>query len=528
MKKRMLSLLLASTLAFSMTGFVNASEGETDIWARYDETVTLTTIKSDLSSIIYPEGEDINNNAWTKEYQERFNIELVNEWVSDDYDTKLNLQIAEGKLPDVFIVNATQLKQLVQADMLCDLTEVYDTYASDLVKSSEAADQTSFESGMFDGKLYGLAQLGYGSIAQPDYVWIRQDWLAESGLEAPKTMDDLVTIAKTFMTNYGGYGIAADKSLEFLNLIAIGWGAHPNMWVRDAEGNIVYGSTTEEMKNALADWAQWYQEGIISKDFATTDMTKVNEDVINGKVGVMPYYNWWGYAVGADHIAKNGFDAIFRSYEIPSANGEEVLQSIYCENSTYIVVSKECENPDAVFKLINFYSYIASAEATEKEPELKTTLTTGELGHTQTTTRIFDPTTLATEWGNINHACLTGETEGMPANHLESYENIQKFLENPLENTGVTGGYCQCGFEGSPYTIANDCFENGKYVNNVLWAYTPETLGKTGSTLADILTEGFTKIILGDQPIDYFDTVVANWKAAGGEQATLEMEELYN
>lgn len=50
----------------------------------------------------------------------------------------------------------------------------------------------------------------------------------------------------------------------------------------------------------------------------------------------------------------------------------------------------------------------------------------------------------------------------------------------------------------------------------------------SGTTLEDILTEGFTKIIIGDQPIDYFDTVVDNWKAAGGEQVTLEMNEIYN
>ena len=60
-----------------------------------------------------------------------------------------------------------------------------------------------------------------------------------------------------------------------------------------------------------------------------------------------------------------------------------------------------------------------------------------------------------------------------------------------------------------------------------LKGFTPETILNTGTTLDDILTEGFTKIIIGDQPIEYFDTVVENWKKAGGEQATKEMNELY-
>ena len=558
MKKKSIAMILAVALTFSVVGCGNGTgsdkapagdpvdreektggevqedaagtlkdTAEVDIWASYDEPVTITTVKRDLSSIIYPEGDNIDENGWTREYQKRFNINLVNEWVSDDYDTKLNLQIAEGKLPDVFVVSAPQLKQLVEADMLYDLTDLYDTYASDGIKGCEQADESSFQSAVFNGRLYGLAQLGYGNIAQPDFVWIRHDWMKEFGLSAPETMDELVNIARTFMKEKGGYGIAADKSLEFLNLIAIGWGAHPNMWVRDDNGNIVYGSTTEEMKNALADWAEWYQEGIISPEFATTDMVKANEDVINGKVGVMPYYNWWGFAVGADHISKNGFDAIFSSYNVPSANGEKVLQSIYCDNSSYVVISKDCKNPEAVFKLINFYYYMAT-DGPNEEPELANALNSNELPHTQMTTRIMDPTTLETEWGSINKACVTGDTTGIADKYVEHYNQIQDFLADPLNNTEKTGEYCQCGFEGSPYTLGKECFDKGNYVENVLWAYMPETLGKTGSTLGDIITEGFTKIIMGEEPISYFDTVVENWKTAGGEQATREMEELYN
>ena len=45
-------------------------------------------------------------------------------------------------------------------------------------------------------------------------------------------------------------------------------------------------------------------------------------------------------------------------------------------------------------------------------------------------------------------------------------------------------------------------------------------------TLNDLLQEGFTKIIVGQEPIDYFDTLVENWKRAGGEQATKEVNEM--
>ena len=47
------------------------------------------------------------------------------------------------------------------------------------------------------------------------------------------------------------------------------------------------------------------------------------------------------------------------------------------------------------------------------------------------------------------------------------------------------------------------------------------------STLNDILTEGFTMIILGNESVDYFDTVVESWKAAGGDVVTAAVNEMY-
>ena len=48
-----------------------------------------------------------------------------------------------------------------------------------------------------------------------------------------------------------------------------------------------------------------------------------------------------------------------------------------------------------------------------------------------------------------------------------------------------------------------------------------------GTTLDDILTEGFTKIITGEVPVDYFDTLVEEWRTAGGDTATKEVNEMY-
>ena len=159
-------------------------------------------INSDLN---YQEGDDITNNPWIRGYKEKLNIEVVPaftaEW--DDYFTNINLAIVDKNLPDVCMVQTTQLQQLIEADMLYDLSELYETYASDTIKSYMAMEPESFDSGKSDGKLYGIAQLGVGPIAQINPVWIRKDWKDALGLEDPKTMEDLIAIEKAFQQEYG-------------------------------------------------------------------------------------------------------------------------------------------------------------------------------------------------------------------------------------------------------------------------------------------------------------------------------------
>ena len=91
--------------------------------APYNETVTLEVALMINADLNYQEGDDITNKPWIRGYKEKLNIEVVPaftaEW--DDYFTNINLAIADKTLPDVCMVQTTQLQQLIEADMLNDL-----------------------------------------------------------------------------------------------------------------------------------------------------------------------------------------------------------------------------------------------------------------------------------------------------------------------------------------------------------------------------------------------------------------------
>lgn len=543
--KRIIAVLLSACMVVGMTGCMKSGGNGTsvkekkdrkavevpeELWDPYEETVTITTAGPELGAVRWREGDDYDNNPWTRAYKDRFNIKVVNDWISNDYNTKLNLAIADGSIPDVFYVGSQQLRELQEADMIWDLTEVYDKYASDLLKGYMEQENATFETGKLDGKLYGklygIPQLSYGIIDQPNYIWIRKDWKEKLKLEDPKTMDDVLSIAKAFQKEYGGYGLAENQGLSSLNILAPAWGAHPGIWVETDNGNFEYGSVQPEMKEVLKTYSEWYKEGIIDPEFATKDFEKMNQGVLGNAVGVSPYYQWWGYNPGQDMVANNGKDSILEPYKIPSVTGEEVKASVPFNNFGYIVVSKNCKNPEAVLKLLNFFAHVMD-ESDQEDPQFIDELFKDAYSDIPCTLRVLNPNTDYNQYVKVTEALKEG-TEVDPATLGKDgvkYQNSVDFIKNG-DAKGV-GDYLQQGGPKSAYGIAKEMIDNEEYIKDAMWGPSTETLLKSGSTLDDILTEGFTKIIVGEKDIDFFDTLVADWEKAGGEKATEEINTTY-
>ena len=486
-------------------------EAPDDIWAPYSETVVVTTMGEENSGTEFQNGDDYGNNPWYRAYKERFNIDLQNKWISNDYGTKLNLAIADKDIADVFYVDSAR-------------------YASDILKQYRKDYADTWDTGCFDGSLYGMPQMSYGIIDQFQYIWIRQDWMRECGFDAPETMDDVIEIATTFAKKYGGYGLAECQTLENLYRVALSWGAHPGIWVEQADGTLGYGTIQPEMKEALAQYTQWYADGIINPNFTTLNWDKMMQGMINGECGVIPFAQWFGYNPLPDLIKNQGPDAIFFPYEIPTQDGSPILGSVSFSNTGYVVISKDCKNPEAVMKIVNFYIYTVNDAVGKESNEYLSELHSFNYPNVVRGTRIINPMNDYNQYIQVKDAFdryLAGETVDTSAlgTNLSKYESCVNWTESKDPN-GV-GDFLQQGNDRSAYGIAKEYVDKEQYVKDGKWGPDTATLQAAGSTLNDILVEGFTKIIIGEKPIDYFDELVQQWYTAGGEQATKEINETY-
>lgn len=497
----------------------------------YEETVTITTVRDNPTAVDFRDGDTLEDNTWTRAWKDRFNIEVDYQWVADDYATNLNLSIAEGSIPDVMLVDYQQMQQLYEADMLLEISDLFEEYANDNLKDYMEYDSETFETAFFEDGLYGIPQLSYGYIDQFPPMWIRNDWLEEVGADNPETMDDMLAIARSFKEEFGGYPISENQNLLGMNFSAVAWDAYPNTWIENDSGEIVYGSIQPEMKEVLSAWRGFYEEGLINPEFAVRDSDAEYQALMNSESGIQFHYQWWGYTPGVDLVSNLGPDALFIPHPVPTATGEDLMHPIRYNNTGYVVISKDMKNPEATFKLLNFFAYMMDDapgnESTEFVESLFTRDYSPALPHAF---RVINP-----ENDNIQYAIVSeavekyyaGEEVDVEAlgSHAVKYLDIVRWIEDK-DPQGV-GNWLQQGHEMSAYAYAQDMMDNDQYFSDKLWGVQPNTLATTGSTLNDILIEGFTQIITGAQEVDYFDTLIENWNVSGGEQATIEMNEMY-
>ena len=114
------------------------TDGPIDPMGKYETPVKVSIARSTDSARQFHEGDTWEDNDYTRAYKENFNIEIEHKVATNDdqYTERMNVVIASGDLPDIMLVNGSQLQQLVESDLIEDLTEYYDKYATPTLRET--------------------------------------------------------------------------------------------------------------------------------------------------------------------------------------------------------------------------------------------------------------------------------------------------------------------------------------------------------------------------------------------------------
>mgnify|MGYP003355416212 CR=1 FL=1 len=224
-KKKLVSMLLVGAMTFSLlagcgskptdagTADVPASEVEGGsvstetagsqeaAFQKFPEVVEVHIGQGVSPTDTLPEGLSVENNQYTDYLLENFNIKVVVDWTAasgNDYTQKVALCIASNTLPDAMTVSREYMLKAARSGQLYDITDLFQQMQSPQVKEvMESTGGEAIKEASVDGRQYAIPATEV-ETAGIQVINIRQDWLDECGLEAPKTLDDVENIAKVF------------------------------------------------------------------------------------------------------------------------------------------------------------------------------------------------------------------------------------------------------------------------------------------------------------------------------------------
>ncbi|MCJ8013632.1 extracellular solute-binding protein [Paenibacillus sp. KQZ6P-2] len=504
-----------------------------DPYGKYDQSVSLKIAKAyNTKDLNLPNGDTVENNEYIRYVEKKLNVKVTEAWqveTSDAYNQKIGVSIAGRDLPDAFIVNEQQLKQLVAADLIEDLTDAYKNNANDYIRGLyDSYDNRVLGRATFNGKLMALPSTQIGQ--QFNIVWIRQDWLDTLGLKPPQTLDDLVNIAKTFIdkdaSGKGTVGMTGIPQLAGWNAVhgfdpILGaLNAYKSQWIKDASGNIVYSSTLPEMKTALGKLHDLYAQGIIDKEFAVRK--DPNELVANNKVGIV-FGPWWiPYSPLPDSL-KNDPKAEWKPFLAPLDENGKFNVPDQDPTGSFLVVRKGYEHPEAVVRVLNVeYDGIRQFDPEAKDIYKDVPGIAGNWALWPFTLQVGPEDTVYQTHLELKKAIDAKEPSSLNAELKLYYDDYMKNQENPKKDLNAWSN-AMSRMDGSALMGSDKI--NVK--RNVFFGKT-KTMGTKWAVLQKLESETFLKIIMGDAPLDSFDSFVTQWNNLGGKQIIEEIGQELN
>ncbi len=542
MKKKLVAMLLVTAMAIA-AGCGNSGESsdtKEDTGSTADGgLIPVTFVRqqdpmAESNVFAHLKDQSYEKNVWTDLIADELGYEVQYSWIAssaDLYTQKFNAAIASGDIPDIAIVDKSNLKRLVEADLIVDLEPYIEEYASDYLKELlQAGGDAAIKACTIDGVQYGLPYLDC-DMETTQILWLRQDWLDALNLEAPKTLDELKDILRAFKdyAGDGSVGLALSSDLYGNQFDIKGWcnayEAYPQSWIDDGSGKLVYGSTTPEMKEALGSLAELYEEGLVDPEFYVNDGQKANEALVNGKCGAM--YGF--HASTLDYlqsVVNADENADWMPYMIPTAEeGAKIKPGVRMATSSWYVVSKNCEHPEALVQMMNLYC--------EKvlDPELNEYEKYANPGNGAEGLWKLAPVNMSGPNKNqvitqeISEHLKTQDPGDLSGEAYSMWDYCNKALNGDRTYWGWNRVFGENGSQELLMEYQNS--ENVELVYDQFLGASGEVMTTKKTTLDDMLDETFIKIISGQESLDAFDTVVEEWEAAGGEDMTDEVNEWY-
>jgi putative aldouronate transport system substrate-binding protein len=292
-KKRaawLLALIVASTAVLSACGGANQASNQGQSDKTNGEAPTEITIMSHFFSPTPPS----STNEVKQEIEKATNTKLNINWVSsNNYGDKFNVTLASGDIPDLILVRDPfdpVFRKAAEQGAFWDVS----SYIKDYPNLSSKIAPIAWELTKINGANFGVPRPRPSEAEQ--FLIVRKDWLDKLGLQPPTNTEELYTVMRAFTEqDPDGNGIADTVGLAGqMNPTDMGTfkqfehtftGAFGEWKVQD--GALVHVALLPESREALELLEKAHNEKLIPLDAASLKITQVKDMFKAGKAGIL-------------------------------------------------------------------------------------------------------------------------------------------------------------------------------------------------------------------------------------------------
>ncbi|GBG06874.1 ABC transporter substrate-binding protein [Paenibacillus agaridevorans] len=429
------------------------------------------------------------------------------------YIQRLNTRIASNDLPDAFVPWQGIEGTLIEQGALADLTDYLPKYAphiwnaipEDIWNVVRTSDPTG------KGRIYYLPRV---ELYQSYGAFIRQDWLDRVGKKVPTTKAEFEDVLQAFLDqDANGNGDPNDEipisGREFGRWMDVLFGMYGvAMWegfpMWDIyEGEITYSGVTSNMRDAIVNLRDMYAKKLLDNETFLNSAADWSAKMNSDRMGAWFHINK-NTTGPLDQLKEINPEAHLVALPVPKVDGYEgFVTHKRINRPEFVIANKGEETVINVLKILDWIHDPANREENIYGVE------------------------------GVDHEVVNGEKVLLPPDFEGNSAKIVGNFVFDLDSLLVQLELESKGVDAETVKIIEQ--RNQIVKDNQAYSKSIAGDGLTASVYegyADIQNhtsyqEVMTKIIIGDYPIEKFDSFVEEWYKSGGEEVTKRVREWY-
>ncbi len=304
------------------------------------------------------------NNLFFARMREKTGIRFVYRQASswDEWKGRVAEIIAGKSIPDVLFkaeLSPIQTRQLYEAGIIIDLTDLIETHAPDLKRRLDqlAEEHPDWMKGivMPDGAIAALP--AFNSLQDNDLMWINTEWLNRLGLKKPTTADELTEVLRAFKTKDPNRNGKADEiPLTFISMWELRFLGHAfgiidnDYYISVQDGKVTSGLTTDQNRAFLTWLHMLWEEKLLDHDgFSQTEgMRQITDEDKDIPYGMM-------MAATPLTVIPGKHLAMYEVLEPLRYNGKRVYRDLTGDviRGTF-AITVACKEPERIMEWVNY------------------------------------------------------------------------------------------------------------------------------------------------------------------------------